>query len=498
MSNKEVNDLSIEETEAAKEISNEAAGNAASEKISDEAASGKQPEQRLEDAHDFTVGSIPIKLVKFMLPILGALILQAMYSAVDLLIVGKFGSASGISGVATGSNVMNLFTFFTANLTVGVTVLMGQYLGERNNDRIGKLLGGAIVFFAILSVAFSIIMFVFARPITKLMQAPPEAIEQTITYIRICAVGFIFVVFYNFISAIMRGLGNSKLPLLFVGIACVVNIVGDLVLVAGFHMDVAGAALATIAAQAVSVVLSVIIIKRTRLPFDFAKSDICINKEVRNFVKVGAPLGFQEILTNGTFLALCAFVNHMGLDCSSGYGVAQKVQAFVMLIPAAIMQSLASFVAQNVGAGKEDRAKKALITSMSIGAAIGAVIMVFIYFKGNLVASIFTNEAAYVARAAEFMKGFAPEAVLTAVMFSFMGYFNAHSKSLFVMVLGILQSLVVRLPVSYYMSTRPNASLMGVGLAAPAATVFGILLCLGYCFVLKQEITNNGKAGKRV
>ncbi|MBR5761585.1 MAG: polysaccharide biosynthesis C-terminal domain-containing protein, partial [Lachnospiraceae bacterium] len=200
----------------------------------------------MNDNQDFTVGSIPKKMIKFMLPILGAIVLQAMYSAVDLMIVGRFGSTAGISGVATGSNVMNLFTFFTANLSVGVTVLMGRYLGEGKEERIGKLLGGSVVFFVALSFVFSIIMFVFARPISSLMQAPAEAADLTVQYIRICAVGFVFVVFYNFISAIMRGLGNSKLPLLFVGIACVVNIIGDLVLVAGFKMNVAGAAIATI------------------------------------------------------------------------------------------------------------------------------------------------------------------------------------------------------------------------------------------------------------
>lgn len=441
----------------------------------------------MNDNQDFTVGSIPKKMIKFMLPILGAIVLQAMYSAVDLMIVGRFGSTAGISGVATGSNVMNLFTFFTANLSVGVTVLMGRYLGEGKEERIGKLLGGSVVFFVALSFVFSIIMFVFARPISSLMQAPAEAADLTVQYIRICAVGFVFVVFYNFISAIMRGLGNSKLPLLFVGIACVVNIIGDLVLVAGFKMNVAGAAIATIFAQAVSVILSAIIIFRQKFSFAITKKDFSLNEEVGKFVKVGLPLGFQEILTNGTFLALCAFVNRMGLDCSSGYGVAQKIQSFVMLIPLAIMQSLASFVAQNVGAGKERRARSALRFCIIVGCSVGLFIAVGVFFRGDIAAKIFSDDPLVIKRAAEFLKGFAPEAVVTCILFSFMGYFNAHSKSLFVMGQGVVQSLLVRLPVSYYMSTRPNATLTGVGAAAPAATVFGILLCLGYYVILRKK-----------
>lgn len=441
----------------------------------------------MNDNQDFTVGSIPKKMMRFMLPILGALILQAMYSAVDLLIVGQFGTTAGISGVSTGSNVMNLFTFFTCSLSMGVTVLMGRYLGEKKEERIGALLGGSVVFFILLSLVFSVVMFVFARQIAMIVQAPEEALELTILYIRICACGFVFVVFYNFISSIMRGLGNSTLPLVFVAIACVVNIIGDLILVAGFKMNVAGAAIATIFAQAVSVVLSVIIISRSKLPFKVSIGDFRLNREVKNFIRIGLPLGFQEILTNGTFLALCAFINRMGLECSSGYGVGQKVQSFVMLIPSAIMQSLASFVAQNVGAGKEDRAKKALLTSISIGSGIGVFVGLGIFFFGDYVAALFTNDAAVVGRAFEFLRGFAPEAVVTCVLFSFMGYFNAHSKSVFVMLQGILQSLLIRLPMSYFMSVRPNASLTGVGLAAPTATVFGIALCMGYYLVMKKK-----------
>lgn len=441
----------------------------------------------MKDDQDFTKGSIPKKMIKFMLPILGAIVLQAMYSAVDLMIVGRFGSTAGISGVATGSNVMNLFTFFTANLSVGVTVLMGRYLGEGKEERIGKLLGGSVVFFAALSLVFSVIMFVFARPISALMQAPAEAADLTVQYIRICAVGFVFVVFYNFISAIMRGLGNSKLPLLFVGIACVVNIIGDLVLVAGLKMNAAGAAIATIFAQAVSVILSAIIIFKQKFSFSLAKEDFRINEEVGHFVKIGLPLGFQEILTNGTFLALCAFVNRMGLDCSSGYGVAQKIQSFVMLIPLAIMQSLASFVAQNVGAGKERRARSALRFCIVIGSIVGLFIGVGVFIRGDIAARIFSDDPLVIKRAAEFLKGFAPEAVVTCILFSFMGYFNAHSKSLFVMGQGVVQSLLVRLPVSYYMSVQPDATLTGVGAAAPAATVFGILLCLSYYVILRKK-----------
>ena len=443
----------------------------------------------MENKQDFTTGSITGKMLNFMIPILGALILQAMYSAVDLIIVGRFGTTEGISGVATGSSIMNMVTFTVSSLTTGVTVIMGRYLGEKKNERIGRLIGGAISFFFAVSVVLTILLILLARPIAVLMQAPAEALDLTAMYIRICGAGYVFIVFYNFISSIFRGLGDSRLPLIFVAIACVVNIVGDLILVAGLHMNVAGAAIATVAAQAVSVVMSIVIIVRKKdLGFSFSLKDIHFTHEILRFLQVGLPLAVQELLTNLTFLALCAFVNRLGLDASSGYGVAQKIQSFIMLIPSAIMQSMAAFVAQNVGACKEKRAQKAMFVGMAFGAGIGVVIAYVVFFHGDLLAALFTSDAAVIGRAFEFLRGFAPEAVVTSILFSFMGYYNGHSLSFFVMAQGLAQSFLVRLPMSYLMSIRPNASLTGVGLAAPTATVFGILLCLIYYIRFRKKV----------
>lgn len=441
----------------------------------------------MSDRQDFTTGSIPKKMLRFMLPILGALILQAMYSAVDLLIVGKFGTTAGISGVTTGSGILNLMTFSVSSLTAGVTVVMGSYIGSGKPERLGKLIGNAVCFFTIIALGLSVVMVVFARPLAQMMQTPAEAMGLTILYVRICGAGFIFVVFYNFISSIFRGLGDSNLPLLFVGIACVVNIVGDLILVAGFHLNVAGAAIATVGAQAVSVLLSLLIIRRKKLPFQMVRKDLRLGRETGVFLRVGAPLALQEVLTELTFLALNAFVNRLGLEASSGYGIANKLQSFVMLIPVSIMQSMSSFVAQNVGAGKETRAKRAMQFGMAFGAGIGVFVGYMAFFHGDFLARAFTDEPAVVARAFEYLKGFAPEAVVTCILFSFMGYFNGHSRSLFVMLQGLAQSFLIRLPMSWLMSIRPNASLTGIGLAAPTATVCGITLCFIYYIRMQKH-----------
>ena len=445
-------------------------------------------EQQQRD--DFTRGSIVAKLSGFMLPILGALILQAMYGAVDILVVGRFGSTAGLSGVSTGSNIVNLVTFTVTGLSMGITVLIGRYIGEKRQEQVGRVIGGAICFFAVLSAAVSGVLLIFARQLALLMQAPAEAVELTVVYVQICGGGLLFIVAYNVISSIFRGMGNSRLPLIFVAIACGTNIVGDLLFVAVFHMNVAGAALATVLAQAVSVVLSLIIIRRQKLPFEMKKRDICFNPEIGKFIKVGIPIAFQEILTQFSFLALCAFINRLGLEASSGYGVANKIVSFIMLVPGALMQSMSAFVAQNVGAGKEQRARRAMAAGMAMGAGIGVFISALAFFRGDLLAVMFTRDAAVVAKAAEYLRGFSIEAVVTSILFSFIGYYNGHSQTLFVMIQGIAQTFLVRLPMSYFMSIRPGAGLMEIGLAAPSATVFGIVLNVAFYLVYTKDKAN--------
>lgn len=300
--------------------------------------------EKVNDKADFTQGSILGKLIPFMIPILGALVLQAAYGAVDLLVVGRFGTTSGLSAVSTGSQVLNLVTFVITQFAMGITVLIARYIGEKRTQSIGALIGGSAVVFAVMSAVLFVIMIVFSRPIAVLMQAPEEAVSLTSVYVKICGSGIFFIVAYNVLSAIFRGLGDSKSPLIFVAVACVINIAGDLILVAGFRMDAAGAAIATVAAQAVSVVFALWMLMKKKLPFKITKADFKVNSHCKRALKIGLPLALQECLTQISFLALCAFVNRLGLEASSGYGVACKIVNFAMLIPSSLMQSMASFV----------------------------------------------------------------------------------------------------------------------------------------------------------
>ena len=441
----------------------------------------------MSNTADFTQGSILKKLCRFMLPVLGALILQAAYGAVDLLVVGRFGSTSGLSAVSTGSQVLNLVTFVVTQLAMGVTVLIARYIGEKREKEIGAVLGGAAVVFTILAGCLFVLLVLFARPISVLMQAPQEALTLTTSYVRICGCGILFIVAYNVLSAVFRGLGDSRSPLLFVLVACLVNVAGDLVLVAGLHLDAAGAALATVLAQAVSVGCALAILRRKKLPFTFRKSDVRLNEQCRRFLAIGLPLALQEFLTQLSFLALCAFVNSLGLAASSGYGVASKIVSFVMLVPSALMQSMASFVAQNIGAGNVKRAKKSMFTGIAVGVAFGIVMFALVLRKGDVLAGLFSTDAEVVRRGFEYLRGFAPETIVTAVLFSMVGYFNGSNQTLWVMIQGLIQTLLVRLPLAYYMSIQPNASLTKIGMSAPVATVVGIVLNIGFFLYLNRR-----------
>ncbi len=439
------------------------------------------------DKRDFTQGNILKKLVFFMLPILGALVLQAAYGAVDLLVVGRFGSTSGLSAVSTGSQVLNLVTFVVTQLAMGITVLIARYLGEKRQEQIGMVLGGAAVVFALISAGLFIVMVGLARPISVLMQAPEEAVNLTASYVRICGSGIFFIVAYNLLAAVFRGMGDSKSPLLFVLVACVVNIIGDLVLVAGLHLDAAGAAFATVFAQAVSVVFAVVILLKKDMPFNIRKQDFRLNAQCRRFLAIGIPLALQEFLTQLSFLALCAFVNRLGLEASSGYGVACKIVNFAMLIPSALMQSMASFVAQNVGAGKFRRAKQAMFTGIGVGLVFGCLVFVLVLLKGDVMAGFFSSDEAVIQKGFAYLKGFAPETIATAILFSMVGYFNGNNKTVWVMAQGLIQTLLVRLPFAYVMSIQPNASLTKIGLAAPISTMVGIVLNVGFYVYLNHK-----------
>lgn len=442
----------------------------------------------MQKEHDFTQGAILPALLKFALPVLLALLLQAMYGAVDLQVVGKFGTAADISAVSTGSQIMQSVTVVITGLAMGVTVLLGQKLGEDKPEEAGRAVGSGICLFAAVALVVTALMLVAAPQLATVMHAPADAYAGTVTYVRICSGGALFIVAYNLLGSIFRGLGDSRMPLLTVFIACVLNIGGDLLLVGGFGMGVAGAAIATVFAQAVSVALSLLIIRRKHLPFTLTRRDLRFDRAVTGkILRLGSPVALQDVLVNLSFLAIIAIANSMGTIASAGVGVAEKLCAFVMLVPSAYMQSMSAFVAQNVGAGKEDRAQKALLCGVASSLAAGLVMFWAAFFHGDVLAGLFAEDTAVIAAAWEYLKAYAIDCLLTSFLFCFVGYFNGHGNTVFVMLQGFAGAIGVRLPVAFLMSRVSPGSLFHLGLSTPASTVVQIGLCLGWYLWQKRK-----------
>lgn len=435
----------------------------------------------MKETQNFTEGKIFSPLIKFALPVLFALFLQTMYGAVDLLVVGQFGTAADVSAVSTGSMVMQTITVVITSLAMGLTVLVGRKIGEGNKEEAGKIIGSGIWLFAVLAVVMSVVMIFAASFMAELMHAPAEAFDETVTYIRICSAGAVFIVAYNLVGSIFRGIGDSVMPLVTVAIACVLNIIADLVLVALFHMGTAGAAIATVFTQAVSVILSILIIRRRTLPFTFSLRDIKPKGDyIKQTLLLGVPIALQELLVSVSFLAITAIVNSLGLTVSAGVGVAEKLCGFVMLVPSAYMQAMSAFVAQNIGAGKPERARKALMCSIASSVVVGLVMAYLIFFHGEILAGIFAKDTDVIAAAAEYLKAYAIDCLLTSFLFCFTGYFNGMGSTMFVMVQGIIGAFAVRLPVSWFVSRQPWARLFHIGLATPASSLVQIILCGAY------------------
>lgn len=432
----------------------------------------------MEKAKNFTEGKILLPLLGFAVPVLFALLLQSMYGAVDLLIVGQYAATKDVSAVATGNQIMSSVTTVITGLSMGVTVLLGQKIGEEKPKEAGRVIGSGIWLFALMTVVLTALLVALTEPLCRLMQAPEDAFEQTVSYVRICSAGTLFIIAFNVLGSVFRGMGDSQMPLITVAIACVVNIVSDLLLVAVVPWGAAGAALATVFAQAISVLLSLAIISHRKLPFVFSKKDIRFDRpSVVGIVRIGAPMALQDMLVSISFLVLLAIVNSLGLIQSAGVGVAEKLCGFIMLVPSAYMQAISAFVAQNVGAGKPQRALRALLYGIATSFAVSLLIAHFAFFHGDLLAGLFARDADVIAAAADYLRAYALDCLLTSFLFCFIGYFSGMGKTVFVMVQGLVGAFLVRIPVSFCVSRIAGVSLFCIGLATPASTLVQILLC---------------------
>lgn len=439
--------------------------------------------------NSFTEGKILGPLLKFAIPVVIALVLQSLYGAVDLLVVGQFATSADVSAVSTGSQIMTTITNVIAGLSMGTTILLGQLIGEKKSREAGKAMGASIIFFLIVAVILSVVMLLNIDRICTLMNAPEEAFDATSSYVAICSAGLIFITAYNLLGSLFRGIGNSTLPLISVAIAAVINIFGDLYLVCVWHMGAAGAAIATVASQAISVIISFVIVTKIQLPFEFKmkediRFDAGVTKKVFNF---GFPLALSDLLVGLSFLIIVAIVNQFGVIVSAGVGVAEKVCAFIMLVPSAFGQSMAAFVAQNYGARKMDRAHKGLIYGIITSLIFAALMSYASFFHGETLCNIFSKDPEVIASGALYLKAYAIDCFFTAIFFNMNGYFNGCGYTKFVMAENLIGALCIRVPVSYLMSRITPVNIFYIGLATPCSSCLQVIMSLLYMHFVARK-----------
>lgn len=441
--------------------------------------------------NDLTNGAVVPVLLKFMVPILLAFVLQATYGFVDLWVVTKFSTVGEVAGVTIGSQINNVLLQACAGLAMGTTILLGLHIGSKEEHKASRTIGTSIILFAIISVIITFGLFFGADALVAITQTPVEAISATKDYIIISAYGATFLVFYNLLGSIFRGIGDSKTPLISVAIACVFNTVLDLILVAVYDMGAAGAAYATTIAQGLSVVICLLVIRKKELPFTFHKKDITWNGYfMKETFRLGFPMALQSVLSTASFLAITAIINTFGVYASSAVGIVQKITMYTMMISVAFMQALSAFVAQNRGAGLMDRSKRGLYIGLILSFVFSLFIAYIVWFHGTIFINIFTTEAQLVSASLEFLRAYALEGIAVSIYFCMIGYFNGCGRTTFVSVQGTLMSIVVRLPLTYLFA-QYSSNLTIVGLSIPISTVLQIIICIVfYRWVEKQNTTN--------
>ena len=439
---------------------------------------------------NLTEGSILKNIVVFSLPYLLSYFLQTLYGMADLFIAGQFNGADVISAVSIGSQVMHMFTVIIVGLAMGGTVLIGQAVGARDSKRASKIIGNTVTFFLIFSAIVTVILLLCCRGIVGLIQTPPESVEQTIFYLRICFIGIPFIVAYNVIASIFRGMGDSKSPMIFVIIACTLNIILDYIFMGVFGMKAEGAAIATVIAQAVSVIISLIAIVHSK-SLKLTKEDFRPKKEALGAIlKIGIPVACQDGFIQISFMVITVIANRRGVDVAAAVGIVEKIICFLFLIPSSMLSSISAIAAQNIGAGYYDRARKTLYAGTAIATGIGLIFAVSLQFVLHPLIAFFTHEEVVIKLGAQYLKSYVFDCVFAAIHFCFSGYFCAMGKSILSFIHNVASIILIRIPGAWLASKLWPETLFPMGCAAPLGSLLSAIICLvAYLWITKKERT---------
>lgn len=428
---------------------------------------------------DLTQGSVTKQLFKFAIPFLLSNLLQALYSVADMVIVGQYCGKIGITGVSIGSQINLLVTGAAMGLSVGGTVMIAQYGGQKMFKDQRKTIGTMTTIYVILGVVLTVVMLAVCNPMLDILNTPASSYKQAEDYYNICMAGMIFMFLYNAISGVLRGMGDSKSPLYFVLIAAITNVVLDLILVGKYDMGAAGAAWATIIAQALSVVISLIYLAKKKFFADYKWSDLKISKEkLGPLFKIGLPSSVQSLVVSLSFLTLTALVNSLpnAEVASACQGIGGKVNSFAILPALALSNAISSMAGQNIGAGEYDRAKKTMKTGIAMALIISLVVFALVNIFPEFIIRMFDSEPEVIETGAAYLRWISFDYIFVAFVFCMNGLAIAAGDTVIALINSIASGIIVRVPLAYLLVKAFDMGFTGVAIALGFASVGSIFI----------------------
>lgn len=439
---------------------------------------------------NLTQGNVAIQLIMFALPFMLSNLIQTLYNVADMLIVGNFTGTEGISGVNIGGQVTFIITNIVVGLSVGGTVVIAQYLGSGDRKSVNESIKTLITFLFATAIVVTVVMMLLSDVILQLIQTPVESYGQAREYLNITLMGTIFIFGYNAFSAILRGLGDSKRPLIFVSIACIINIFLDLLFVGLFRMEAKGAALATVISQAISMFTCIVYIKRSDLGFDFKFSSFRLYKErLIVLLQMGIPISIQNVVINFSFLVLTAIANGMGVSASAAVGIVGKYNGFAILPAIAVGSSVSAMVAQNMGAGMIERAKKTFYTGLILSFSVSLVVFIFTQLFPEQILSIFGKDPDMISDGVEYIRSFSLDYLIVPAAFCLNGLITGSGHSIISSISGIMSSLGFRIPFAILLGVILGKGMLGLGLAAPLASLGATIFVFIYYLSGKWKVS---------
>lgn len=436
---------------------------------------------------DLTSGSVFKTVVYFSLPYLLSYFLQTLYGMADLFIVGQFGGVSSTTAVSIGSQIMHMLTVMIVGLAMGSTVMIGRSVGAKNTRQAAECIGNTVTMFMGIAIVLMAGLLLLVRPIVGIMSTPAEAVEGTVRYLTICFIGIPFITAYNIISSIFRGMGDSKSPMYFIAVACVANIGLDYLFIGCLGFDAAGAALGTTISQAISVIVSLVVIVKRR-SIQLRKSDFRPKRmTMKNILKVGVPVCLQDGFIQVSFVAITIFANQRGLTDAAAVGIVEKIISILFLVPSSMMSTISALAAQNIGAGKHDRAKQTLKYVLMITVAYGAVAAFIVQFVAVPFVGLFTSDHAVALSGAGYLRSYAVDCIFAGIHFCLSGYFYAYGLSVVSFIHNSISIVCARIPLSYFASIHFKDTLFPMGCAAPAGSLISVAICVGVFIWLERH-----------